>query len=288
MTDTFDELRPECREVDELLDAYALGALERSEAEVLERHVADCLRCWEELSKSQRTAGLLAISVPLHAAPSHLGDRLISRARREGETPGTPVWQRIRPGWRGSVGAAAAAGACALVFAAFLQVQLSGLRGDNDELAEQLSAANSELEQQQQIVAVLSASDNQKLPMDAAAVRSQAESVYNWSRDSAAGFILCSNFPALPENSVYQVWFTRSDQAEPIATFLPQDGACQIPMDMSRLDWRPEGIGISVEPAGGSEQPTGRWFAYAAFPDRSGSGQGGGLGLGVAVAAIGP
>jgi len=287
MTDTFDELSPECREVDELLDAYALGALEKAEAEVLERHVADCLRCWEELSKSQRTAGLLAISVPIQAAPPHLGDRLISRARREDTTPSAPVWQRLRPGWRAGVGAAAAAGAFALVFGAFLQVQLSGLRGDNDELAEQLNAASSGLEQQRQIVAVLSASDTEKLPMDAAALRSQAESVYNWSRDSAAGFILCSNFPALPEESVYQVWFTTSGQAEPIATFLPQDGGCQIPMDMSRLDWRPGGIGISIEPAGGSEQPTRGWFAYAAFPERSGSGRGG-HGLDVAVAAIGP
>ena len=55
----------DCPEAGELLDAYALGALEKREAAKLERHIGGCLRCWEELGKSQRTAALLAISVPI-------------------------------------------------------------------------------------------------------------------------------------------------------------------------------------------------------------------------------
>jgi hypothetical protein len=176
----------------------------------------------------------------------------------------------------------------ALFFASLLQVQVAGLRGDKNEIAQELTAASTQLEQQRQIVAVLSASDSEKIPMDSAALRSQAESVYNWSRDSDAGFIVCNNFPALPTGQVYQVWFTTAGRVEPVATFVPHaDGGCQIPMDMSRIEWRPDGIGISIEPEGGSSSPSRGWFAYAAF-DKGSRGSGSGSGLNFAVSAVGP
>jgi hypothetical protein len=122
--------------------------------------------------------------------------------------------------------------------------------------------------------------------MQPVALRSEAESVYNWSRESAAGFILCNNFPALPQGRVYQVWFVFQGAAEPVATFLPTgDGACQIPMDLSRVTSRPAGIGISIEPESGSMRPSGGWFAYASFEPRSRSG---GNGIDFTVSAFGP
>src|SRR5439155_1056 len=174
MRDAFDGLDAGCREVMELVDAYALGALDHGEAGALQRHLSDCARCREELS-----------------------------------------------------------------------------------------VTSSELEQQRQIVAVLSASDTQKVAMEPASLRSEAESVYNWSQNNAAGFVVCRNFPALSRGRVYQVWLVTGDRAEPVATFLPQDGSCQIPMDMSRMNWHPEGIAISVEPQGGSRTQTRPWFSYA-------------------------
>ncbi len=125
--------------------------------------------------------------------------------------------------------------------------------------------------------------------MEPAALRSQAESVYNWSRENASGFVVCHNFPSQAAGRVYQVWFVTDGMVEPVATFVPQDGGCQIPMDMSRIDWRPEGIGISVEPEGGSDSPTRPWLLYASFgePSPDGSGRSAG-GLDLAVAALGP
>ncbi|HLC29078.1 MAG TPA: anti-sigma factor [Dehalococcoidia bacterium] len=283
----------DCAEAIELLDAHALGALDKREAAQVERHVAGCLSCWEELGRSQRTAALLSMSVPIHKAPLQVRERIMARAERDGVVVrGPSLLQRLRPNWRTTAGALGFAVVSALVFSSFLQVQMSNLRGDKNELGQQLSTAASELEQQKQIVAVLSASDNRKISVQPTSLSSQAESVYNWSRENSAGFIVCHDFPPLSAGRVYQVWFTTSDSVEPVATFVPQGGGCQIPMDMSRLSWRPEGIGISVEPEGGSASPSSRWFAYAAF-ERSpegGSGRGGGGGGGVdmVLAAIGP
>jgi anti-sigma factor (TIGR02949 family) len=286
----------DCDEVRESLDAYAIGALAVSEADEITRHLGGCPACWEELDKSQRTASLLALSVPIQQAPPRVRERLIAQAERERSGVAVvdrrlSLWERLRPGLRTTARAAALAGVVALVFSGFLQLQMDGLRGDKNDLEEQLTAASSELEQQRQIVAVLSASDTRKVPMEAATISSGAESVYNWSRETDTGFIVCSNFPPLPAGSVYQVWFTadgRSD--EPIATFVPKAGGeCQIPMDMSRLNWRPAGIGISVEPEGGSVTPSSQWVAFASFARDAQEGSGRSQGsIDMALVAFGP
>jgi len=150
MRDAFDGLDAGCPEVMELVDAYALGALDHGEAGALQRHLSDCARCREELSKSQRTAALLALSVRIEEAPSRLRDRIVARAEREGAE--VPAWRRLIPNRRTSTRTLAFGGVAALVFAVFLQAQLSNLRGDKDELQDQLSVTSSELEQQRQII----------------------------------------------------------------------------------------------------------------------------------------
>ncbi len=286
MRDAFESLDTSCAEAMELVDAYALGALENQEAAALQRHVSDCARCREELGKSQRTAALLSLSVRIEEAPSRLRDRILARA--ESERDELPAWWRFVPSRRTSTRALALGGVAVLAFAVFLQAQMSNLRGDKNQLQGQLSAASSELEQQRQIVAVLSAQDTQKVSMESLALRSQAESIYNWSPDNDAGFVVCRNFPEPAAGRVYQVWFVTGERAETVATFLPQDGRCQIPMDMSRMTWRPEGIAISVEPRGGSSRPTKPWFSYAWFDEPSKGGGVHDMHVEIMAAAIGP
>lgn len=281
----------DCQQARELLDSYALRALDSDEAYRLEGHVAGCPDCWEELNKSRRTASLLSLAVPIRHAPDRLRRRIMRRAEAEDRAAEpAPLLRRLWPSRRPAIAGLGLA-AIALVLASVLQFQLSDLRGDRDQLAQELNAASTEIEQQRQIVAVLSASDAEKVPMQAAALRTGAESVYNWSRESAAGFVVCNNFPALPADQVYQVWFSFSNRVEPVATFVPHaDGGCQIPMDLSRVISRPQGIGITIEPAGASSiRPSDGWFAYAAFePASRGGGGGGGGGLEFAVSAFGP
>ena len=289
MRDAFEGLDTGCAEAMVMVDAYALGALESKEAAALQRHVSDCTNCREELGKSQRTAALLALSGRIEQVPPRLLERIVARAKSERYE--LPALQRFVPTRRTSTRALAIGGVVALVFAVFLQAQMSNLRGDKDQLQGQLSAASSELEQQRQIVAVLSAQDTQKVTMEPASFRTQAESVYNWSPDNDAGFVVCRNFPEPAAGRVYQVWFVTGERAEPVATFLPQDGGCQIPMDTSRMHWRPGGIAISVEPAGGSRAPTRPWFSYAWFNEAASASAGSGTHdprMGILAAAIGP
>lgn len=259
----------DCQEVRELLDAHALGAAEKHEAEAVESHVADCVRCWDELSKAQQSAAMLALSGPVLAPPERISARLMDRAAREASSRGLPTTTRaggFRLGWQAAAGALGVASIAALAFAGFLQVQVSDLQDEKSDLAHQVQAASTESAQQKQIVAVLSAPDAQKIPMSAVSAQPDASVVYNWSRSATKGFLVCQHLPPSGPDQSYQVWFTVSEQPRSVTTFQSSDGTCQVPMDLSVLRGRPDGIGISVEKAGGSDAPTGKWLMYADFP----------------------
>jgi anti-sigma-K factor RskA len=263
--DPFDKLRTGCQEVMDLLDAYALGAVDKADAIGLDRHVADCVRCWEELNKAQRTAALLALSIPLAEAPRQLGERIMVAAQRKGRAApfGSGFFQRLRLISPVTAGASAMAGVVALIFAGFLQ--MGDLQDENNSLERQVEAADTELAQQQQVLAVLSASDTQKLPMGAISTRRGPTGVYTWSAVEGTGFLSLRDLPSQPDQQVYQLWFTFDKQALPVGTCVPLNGSCDFAVQFGLTRRQPDGVGVSVEPAGGSLAPTSKWLLFASF-----------------------
>lgn len=266
----------DCPEVMDLLDAYALGATDRGEAREIEGHIADCARCWEELSKSQQTAALLALALPMPEVPERVGRRLLEAAAREQPrarwAPRAGLFGRLRLSWPALAGAMGLAGVASLAFAGFLQVQMNDLRDDKTALEQQVQSTSLELARQldteMQMFAVLSAPDTLKVPLapvSTAAPVLRASVIYNWSAQSRKGFMLCQDLPPLSGDQVYQVWFTSDGGARSAGTFRTDDGTCQMAMDLSFLSARPDGLGISVEQAGGSDRPSGGWLLYADF-----------------------
>ena len=68
----------DCERIRDLLDAYALGAADATEAAAIEEHVADCVRCWSSLEEAQRVAASLALSTVLQKAPQPLRSRVLA------------------------------------------------------------------------------------------------------------------------------------------------------------------------------------------------------------------
>jgi anti-sigma factor RsiW len=79
-------------EIEELLGAYALDAVEAKEAAEIEKHLATCPRCRAELSAHVEVAGLFAYAG--QAAPAGLWDRITAGMQ---ETPPELRFDRIRP-----------------------------------------------------------------------------------------------------------------------------------------------------------------------------------------------
>jgi hypothetical protein len=246
----------------ELLDAYSLGAAEPEEANGLEEHVADCVRCWEQLSEAQRTSAMLALSVAIEEAPQSLRDRILTLAahdveERQGWLPA--LWHRLRGGGTVAVAAVAAAGVAALVFAVVLQVQLSDLRDDNSALVEQMETSD-------QFVRVLSAPDRREIDIPPTSPETQAAAVFQWSAAHGQAFVTCNKLPPLQGGQVYQVWLYVNGTPTSAGTFTAAEGVGQLPFDMTVIDAPLTGVGISVEEDADAIAPTGKMLLYGSLP----------------------
>lgn len=71
------------RHVDDLIDAYALGALEPDEVEAVERHLEGCESCRSLVEDARRRADLLLYAVPSTPPPPSLRARLMERIAAE-------------------------------------------------------------------------------------------------------------------------------------------------------------------------------------------------------------
>jgi len=255
----------DCQEIQELLDAYALGAATKQEAEAIERHVVDCVRCWEQLSEAQRAAAALALTVDIEPAPAPLRQRVFATAER-GLSRGR-ARAAIRRGfgrrWPAAAGALAAAAVAALVFAAVLQVEMNDLRDENDDLAQRAANLDSLVAEQRQLMAVLTAPDSKELVMHATSPEAEAVGVYYWSRQTGKGFLVSNNLPDLGEDRVYQVWVVVDETPISAGTFESWEGIGQKAMDLATIEGRPDGIGVTIEAAGGSDQPTDEMVLFA-------------------------
>ncbi len=249
----------DCQEARELLDAYALGAVEKSEAQALERHISDCVRCWEELGEAQGTAALLALSAPRQEAPPGLRNRVLEQARREarpaGRAPAEAMLSRL---WPVGAAALAASALAALALAVFAQTELADLRDENSQLGRQVSRADSLLGDQRQLMAVLAAPDVQKVSLRPDDTQSEAVAVYYWSEWTDAGFLLCNNLPRLPEGQFYQAWLMTDEGGVPVGSFSSWKGIGQVPVDLEAAGGQPIAIAVSIEDIedqGNSESP---------------------------------
>lgn len=257
----------DCQQIIEMLDAYALGAADSADVAAIEEHVADCVRCWEELNKSQRTAALLALSVPMREAPQRLEARIVDAAARERRAgPARSNRWRLQIGWPAAAAALGIAAVAALAFASFLQVQMNDLRNDKDDLARQLATTRDTVADQARVISIAAAADKQEIVMDAVAAPEGAWGEYFWSRSAGGGFIVCHDMPLPPEGQVYQAWFEKGGRHVSAGTFVPsEDGGCAYPMQPEEDVGRPDGVGVSIEQPGGSDAPTGDWLIWAAF-----------------------
>ena len=269
----------DCSEVRDIIDAYALSAGSPEDAALIESHVAECIRCWDELGKAQRTAALLALSAPMKDVPKGLEDRIMAIARQEAsirerpERP-RPLLQRLSLSWASAAAGLGVASVAALAFAGILQAQVNDLKADNDRMESQMHGTTQELEDR--VREANAAADNAgaliislvSTSPQGVELKPAAESAvfYTSDADHEVGWLICDNLADAPDGMVYQFWFNQDTVSVPAVAFTPNDGDCQLPVDLTSLTMTPTGIGISLEESGVTPDGPDRWLAYAHFP----------------------
>ncbi|MEV0007625.1 anti-sigma factor [Streptomyces sp. NPDC051840] len=257
--------------------AYVLHALPEEERRAFEEHLVGCEQCREEVAELRATTALLGRATA-EQPPGALRDRVLSQVaatpqetRPRAEAPGPRAGEpgsdtRTKARRRGP------ARTLRLALAASVAVALVclGLAGwqwreasDAKDHAHQVEAAaerhvrqveadaNRAETQQRNVTRVLTAPDV-RLQTQTLSDGATASVTFSRSEDSAT--LAVSGLPALPEGRTYAAWFMEDGTPVP-AGLLTGNPERRVTLLKGTLD-NASAVALSVEPAGGSPQPT--------------------------------
>ena len=227
----------------ELLPAYAIGSLDSDEASLVEEHLLSCWICRDESYALQRIAGELSFAAPLADPSPDLKDRLIQRvqgvhAARPKEQERTPpqrparsLWERFLPAWG--------------VASLFLILSLTAVSFILWQRVSHLEFATAP-------------GGMRAVPLTATDDAPGATGFVLISADGDDGALVVDGLPPLREGQEYQLWLIRNGERISGALFSTDEksyAGMRIRAPRSLLDY--SAVDITIEPTGGSSQPTG-------------------------------
>ena len=268
-----------CEEVQELVPAYVLGALEEHERALVEAHLADCPQCATELRERADTMARLAELLPQEAPSPGLRVRLL-RSLPPQETPAEVALRApLRPPRRWWFPAAAAA--VVLVAAAGLlaaNLTLHSRVADVETKTQRLAVIETRLEEESQMLGSLN--EQQK---DLVAMLQQQRSLMYWlaipgtrvavvepmpnlSRgyglllmppDSSVAMLVVAGLSELPEGQSYHVWLLRGTERTSAGRFWPDPtGWAQAVIRATTPVLEFDRLRVTVEATPGSAAPS--------------------------------
>lgn len=156
--------------------------------------------------------------------------------------PDSPAQLKSRSRWFSrpiAIAAAAAAAVVLFVGGTFLGSALSG----GDSFQEQQASA---------LAAINAAPDAQRATAD---VEGGGTATLVWSGQLGQSALVAKNLPSLPNDKTYELWYIRDGKATAAGTMMPGN----TPATWRVLDGKMaagDTVGVTVEPRGGSTQPT--------------------------------
>jgi hypothetical protein len=241
-----------------LTGAYALHALSEDERGAFERHAADCEACTEEVRELTETATRLALAVSAVPRPE-LRARVLQRI--------TTVRQdapRTVPPPRSARSAARARGLSRWALAACVATAaaLGGTTVWQHDRAQDARQQAQRAEQRTDAVASVLGAPDARTRSAKLADGARGTVVVSKSLDEAV--FIASGMAEPPAGKVYQLWFDDAGTMRSAGLMDPGRTTEAVLMEGS-VDGA-SGMGITVEPAGGSAEPTSSPVALMALP----------------------
>jgi anti-sigma factor RsiW len=254
-----------CDEVLNLIPAYAFGAADPEETRLVERHLHECPEALVELSTYSEMRDGMLFDAPLVAAPPQLAGRIaqIPKTKQGTSLPNASTSQTLphKPAASPTVktptainfGWAAAAAALMLIIVSNLYwfTQLRAVQTQQDE-------ALTLVTEQARAIAALSSGEIQETTLTSADVTaSESNGSLLWSRDQQVAVLRVDNLPAITQEQTYQLWLLAGDQPTSAGIFrVNPAGVGVLVLSPESAMTAFDGVGITLEPAGGSPAPT--------------------------------
>lgn len=253
---------PHSSRFEELLPAYALGALDAAELREMEEHLAGCSECSGQLALWDLDLEALAASV----APVVPSETTRARVLRLVAGAAPAAAPRRLPGW---VPLAAAALLAVAVWGAAGQLRMRGdlerLTAERNRLASQVEGLSREVTQARdearrssQALQVVADREVRTVTLAGleAAPRAAGHTYVNPQRRDALFF--AHDLPALPSGKTYELWYIAGGKPVAAGTFaVDPQGAGSVKVENVPDVASIQAWAVTIEPAGGVPQPTG-------------------------------
>ncbi|MET8677386.1 anti-sigma factor [Streptomyces sp. NPDC004647] len=244
--------------------AYALHALPDGERAEFERHLSGCAPCAQEVRELTATAERLGLAVSL-VPPPEMKERVLRRAATVRQEP--PMIARHSR--RGAAGVRRGRFLSRFALAACMAAAagLGGATVWQYQAAQDARHEAGRAEQRAEALARVLAAPDAKATTGKLTGGATGTVVVSHNEDKAA--FLASGLPPLHGGKVYQLWF--DDGGTMRSAGLMDRKAATGSALLEGSVGHAAGVGITVEPAGGSEQPTTEPLALMQFPSEQGS-----------------
>ena len=230
----------------ELAGLYVLDALDPAQRTQVDAHLASCSETHDEFAEVGAVAPALATLADPVSAPAALKNRVMADYRAGA---GVPVWAPpsaapVRPAGRSWFGWAAAAAAVLLIAVTAGWAYVAQSNAALDAQRAQLIA---------QAIDVMASPGSSVAVLHGTASAAGASGFAAFGADGA-GYLVLVDMPIAPSGMTYQAWYI-ADGRPASAGVLSVDSDGYVVM---ALPGRPgtQVIALTIEPAGGSAQPT--------------------------------
>jgi anti-sigma-K factor RskA len=223
-----------------LTGAYALDAVAGAERADFERHLAECDSCAQEVRELRETAARLAVAAAAPPPPM-LKDRVLDEIRNVRQLPPDTTVVPLR---RRSVAQRLTAVAAAVFFVAAAGLGVVVVQKDNQLTEVQAQAA--------QLQEILSAPDGRLVTLEGSGGASGTMKVAV-SRQRDKMVLLSTDLANPPDGKTYQLWGLEGQSRKSMGLVTPDNG--EVAQAVSGLG-DADAVAITVEPDGGSRQPT--------------------------------
>lgn len=249
------------KKIENLLPFYVLDALTDEERDQVEAYLRDHPEARAQIEEMNKTASALPFGVKPAEPSPRTKKALMARVAVDGRERGSKASQPSRRVMRFeaifqvlSLGAAVTA----IIWAVMLNIQLTRLQDQVSLLNDALVAQSNSLQEINSKISQPSAPPVVTISLSGTDVRPEAHGELIANPNSNSAVLVIAGLGQLEAGKTYQVWLIDGGGPQS-AGLLPVDangqGVLVVTSDLTIGSF--QALGISVEPDGGSQQPTG-------------------------------
>lgn len=242
-----------CEELQDLYELYTLGLLDPEERVELDEHLArECPECSKGIRRALAMNAMIESFVPEVAPPRQLRDRVLASVGAARPRQGFAWW----PVW-------------ALVSAGLLVASLTFWNREREAVSELAVARQTvnrqalDLERARQIFTFLDQPETKQVGFDGKEVRPPRGNVF--VNPNAGVLLIAQNMPRIEAGRTFQMWvIPKGQNPRSAGLFRADESGSAVHLLSGAVDVRTVGaVAVTVEPDGGSAQPTSTPFIVA-------------------------